>query len=76
MLSNIQAVSQVFNFRPNDRILGVLPFFHSTGYTITMWLPLLTGTAVVYHPNPLDARTVGHLVRTHNCTVLIATPTF
>lgn len=76
VLSNIQAVSQVFNFRPTDRVLGVLPFFHSTGYTITMWLPLLTGTAVVYHPNPLDARTVGHLVRTHNCTVLIATPTF
>ena len=32
--------------------MGVLPFFHSFGFTGTLWLPLLAGFGVVYHPNP------------------------
>jgi acyl-[acyl-carrier-protein]-phospholipid O-acyltransferase/long-chain-fatty-acid--[acyl-carrier-protein] ligase len=31
---------------------------------------------VVFHPNPLDARTVGSLVRENAVTILLATPTF
>jgi acyl-[acyl-carrier-protein]-phospholipid O-acyltransferase/long-chain-fatty-acid--[acyl-carrier-protein] ligase len=31
---------------------------------------------VVYHPNPLEARAIGPLVREHKLTFLLATPTF
>jgi acyl-[acyl-carrier-protein]-phospholipid O-acyltransferase / long-chain-fatty-acid--[acyl-carrier-protein] ligase len=30
--SNIQQVSQVFMLDSGDRILGILPFFHSFGF--------------------------------------------
>ncbi len=76
ILSNIQSVTQLLQIGPRDRVLAVLPFFHSTGYTAGVWAPLLTGMGAVYHVNPLDARTVGELAKRHAVTILFATPTF
>ena len=56
--------------------MGVLPFFHSFGFTVTIWFPLLSGCGVVYHPNPTDARAIGELVQKHKATLLLTTPTF
>jgi acyl-[acyl-carrier-protein]-phospholipid O-acyltransferase/long-chain-fatty-acid--[acyl-carrier-protein] ligase len=74
--SNVAQLSQCFAFTRRDRILGVLPFFHSFGFTGTMALPLIAGTGVVYYPNPLDARAIGGLVSQYSVTFLLSTPTF
>jgi acyl-[acyl-carrier-protein]-phospholipid O-acyltransferase/long-chain-fatty-acid--[acyl-carrier-protein] ligase len=66
----------VIHFTPKDRIRGVLPLFHSFGFTGTLWLPLLAGFGVVYHPNPMDAKTIGETVQKYKATLLISTPTF
>ena len=76
ILSNIEGFSQVFFLDRRDVLLGVLPFFHSFGFTATLWFPLLCGVQAVYHPNPSDAKTVGELSRSHRATILMATPTF
>ena len=73
--ANIEAVTEVIALGSGHRLLGVLPLFHSTGYTFGLWAPLLTGMPVVYHPNPLEARAVGKLVKEENVTILFATPT-
>jgi acyl-[acyl-carrier-protein]-phospholipid O-acyltransferase/long-chain-fatty-acid--[acyl-carrier-protein] ligase len=74
--SNIEQMDQVFDLNRHDRFLGILPFFHSFGFTGTLWLPATLGVGVVFHPNPLDARTIGPLVKHHAVTYLLATPTF
>ncbi len=74
--SNVDAGDQVLNLKPDDGLLGILPFFHSFGYTVSMWLPLCYDPKVVFHFNPLDARMVGKLVEKHKLTILMATPTF
>ena len=74
--SNIEQMDQVFDLNRHDRFLGILPFFHSFGFTGTLWLPATLGVGVVFHPNPLDARTIGPLVKHHTVTYLLATPTF
>jgi acyl-[acyl-carrier-protein]-phospholipid O-acyltransferase/long-chain-fatty-acid--[acyl-carrier-protein] ligase len=76
IVSNIEGICQVIQFTKKDRILGVLPFFHSFGFTATIWLPLLAGFGVVYHPNPMDAKTIGETVQKYQATLLISTPTF
>lgn len=76
ILSNVDAVRQVLDFRVSDVIVGVLPLFHSFGFTGTLWLPLLAGFGVVYHANPNDARTIGDLAERYRGTTLISTPTF
>ena len=76
VVSNIQQIGQAFALDRNDRILGILPFFHSFGFTGTLWLPALLGSGAVYHPNPVDGRGIGELVGEHRATFLLATPTF
>ncbi len=76
LLSNLDAVEQVVEVRSDDMLVGVLPFFHSFGFTGTLWFPLLSGFSVVYHPNPMDAKTVGDLAEQFRGTMLISTPTF
>src|SRR5262245_18608754 len=76
VLANIDAANQVFQLQPDDVMLGVLPFFHSFGFTATLWLPLCIGCAAAYHPNPTDAKTIGELAARYHATILISTPTF
>jgi len=76
VLSNVESIQQVFITTKEDCVMGVLPLFHSFGFTGTVWLPLIVGWRVVYHPNPLDAKTIGEMVQKHRATVLISTPTF
>ena len=76
ILSNIQQFGHILSFTHRDRLLGILPFFHSFGFTVTVCLPGEIGAGVAFHPNPLDARGVGTLVREHAVTMLLATPTF
>jgi acyl-[acyl-carrier-protein]-phospholipid O-acyltransferase / long-chain-fatty-acid--[acyl-carrier-protein] ligase len=76
VLANIEAIAQLFWIGERDRIVGVLPFFHSFGYTITIWFPLIAGCGVVYHPNPTDAKAVGDLTAKYQATLLLSTPTF
>jgi acyl-[acyl-carrier-protein]-phospholipid O-acyltransferase/long-chain-fatty-acid--[acyl-carrier-protein] ligase len=73
--SQAEAIMQVFPHSPKDGIMGMLPFFHSFGFTATIWLPLLNGMKAVYHPNPLDPRAIGGLIHQHGLTFFIATST-
>ena len=74
--SNVEQLNQVVMLHAHDRILGILPFFHSFGFTGTLCLPAATGIGVVFHPNPLDSRAIGALVSRYAVTMLLATPTF
>jgi acyl-[acyl-carrier-protein]-phospholipid O-acyltransferase/long-chain-fatty-acid--[acyl-carrier-protein] ligase len=74
--SNANAIVQGVGAAPRDRILGILPFFHSFGYTVTLWTPMAAGATGVYHPDPRQAKEIGELCRTHGCTIYLSTATF
>jgi len=76
VLSNIQAVSQVFHLEGDDRVVGVLPFFHAFGFTITLWFPLVVGQGALFSPDPRDGKAVAELVRDRGGTLLVGPPTF
>ena len=76
LASNVEQIEQVFHLQSKDRILGILPFFHSFGFTGTLCLPALTGMGVVYHPSPLDAGAIAALISKYSVTMLLSTPTF
>ena len=63
-------------FKPTDTIIGILPFFHSFGYTVTLWAPMMCDLRGAYHLSPLDAKQIGKLVEKYSGTILMATPTF
>lgn len=76
LLSNIEASAHVIPLTREDKIAGILPFFHSFGFNFTLWFPLVRGVSAVYHANPMDAKGVGTLIEKYRATVLLATPTF
>jgi len=74
--ANAESMIQAIDLHVSDRILGVLPFFHSFGYTVTLWAPLQLGSSVFYHPDPRQAKEIGEICRTKQCTIFVWTPTF
>jgi acyl-[acyl-carrier-protein]-phospholipid O-acyltransferase/long-chain-fatty-acid--[acyl-carrier-protein] ligase len=74
--SNIQGFDQMIRVLDSDNFLGILPFFHSFGFTVTLWGAMTLPSSASYHYSPLDARQIGKLVETNKSTVLLGTPTF
>lgn len=76
IMSNIEALRMVFRVNLDDNVCSALPFFHSLGFTGTLWFPLVSGFSAAYHPNPMDGEKIAQVVREHKSTLLLATPTF
>eukprot|EP01090_Pellita_catalonica_P004454 TRINITY_DN14283_c0_g1_i1.p1 TRINITY_DN14283_c0_g1~~TRINITY_DN14283_c0_g1_i1.p1 ORF type:complete len:492 (-),score=90.81 TRINITY_DN14283_c0_g1_i1:737-2212(-) len=77
VLSNISGVGAVAGLDVvSDILLGVLPPFHSFGWTITTLIPLVTGLRAAYFPNPTDYAVVARQITKWNATVYAGTPTF
>lgn len=74
--ANAESMIQAIDLRRGDRALGVLPFFHSFGYTVTLWVPLQMGASSFFHADPRQAKEIGELSRTKRCTIFLTTPTF
>ena len=76
IISNIEGFSQILKINRDDRLMSVLPLFHSFGFTAGLWFPIVAGFSAVYHPNPLDARKVCEMISRYRATIMIGTPTF
>ena len=76
IISNVEMIREVYPLDKTDVVLGVLPFFHSFGYTVTLWMSVMMGVKTVYHHNPFDADTIGKLAQEHGATTILGTPTF
>ncbi|MBU6481959.1 MAG: MFS transporter [Nitrospirae bacterium] len=73
--ANAQGASQVLHLYQDERVLGILPFFHSFGYLV-FWFVMFNNAGMIFHPSPLDVATIGELVRRYRITFLVTTPTF
>jgi acyl-CoA synthetase (AMP-forming)/AMP-acid ligase II/1-acyl-sn-glycerol-3-phosphate acyltransferase/acyl carrier protein len=76
LLANLRDAMRVFKLQPQDRVLGMLPPFHSFGLVCTLFLPLLTGIRAVYHPNPTEGGHLARLIEAYRVSILAGTPTF
>jgi acyl-[acyl-carrier-protein]-phospholipid O-acyltransferase/long-chain-fatty-acid--[acyl-carrier-protein] ligase len=74
--SNVQGFDTIINVRDDDCFLGILPFFHSFGYTVTLWGAMGLQASAAYHFNPLEPKQIGKLIEQTKCTVVLGTPTF
>jgi acyl-[acyl-carrier-protein]-phospholipid O-acyltransferase/long-chain-fatty-acid--[acyl-carrier-protein] ligase len=76
ILSNTAQIAAVLGGVHLSSILGSLPVFHTFGFTVTFWWPLMGGPRVVTYPNPLDAPKLIETIEKHKLELLITTPTF
>ena len=73
--ANAQGVGQVLHLYHDEKVLGILPFFHSFGYLV-FWFVMFNNAGIVFHPSPLDVAAIGDLVSRYRITFLVTTPTF
>ncbi len=73
---NIDAFCASLQLTHQDSALGILPFFHSFGYSCILWSVLSIGLKGYYHTSPLDCQSIAKLCRQYAPTILVGTPTF
>ena len=76
LLANVRDMAAFFSFSPDERMIGILPPFHSFGLTCTMLLPMCVGFRAVYHPNPTEGLALARITEAYGVTMLVGTPTF
>jgi len=76
LLANCAQISSLSILPESATMLGCLPIFHSFGFTVTLWYPLLRGCRLVTTPSPTDARALVDSIREERVSVLVGAPTF
>jgi acyl-[acyl-carrier-protein]-phospholipid O-acyltransferase / long-chain-fatty-acid--[acyl-carrier-protein] ligase len=76
ILANCAQISSLSILPESCSLLGCLPVFHSFGFTVTLWYPLLRGCRIVTVPSPLETRKIVDAIRDEQVTVMIGAPTF
>lgn len=77
LLSNHRSCYQSISIiEPSDILYGVLPPFHSFGFSITGLLPLLSGLKVCFAPNPNDSHGMARNVAQWHPTLFFCAPSF
>ncbi|MDP7422478.1 MAG: MFS transporter, partial [bacterium] len=68
ILVNIRDFISVLTFKADDRLLGMLPPFHSLGLTGTVIMPCVIGLRIVYHSDPTAAVALARLIELYKST--------
>ncbi len=76
IMSNIDIVIRNVQVVQSDRIMAILPPFHSFGLMANLCTPMVTGMPAVYFPDPTQAGVIARLIGAYQPTLLGATPTF
>ncbi|MBL0926999.1 MAG: AMP-binding protein [Phycisphaerales bacterium] len=71
--ANMRQCIEWAGFRGDDVVLGVLPQFHSFGFTVLTWLPLSHGCKVVYSAKFIPQHIL-KLIRAHRPTAFVGIP--
>ncbi len=59
-----------------ETVIASLPIFHSFGFTVTLWYPILRCVSIVTLPSPLEFKKIAEAVAAESATALVSTPTF
>jgi acyl-[acyl-carrier-protein]-phospholipid O-acyltransferase / long-chain-fatty-acid--[acyl-carrier-protein] ligase len=75
VLANIAQVMAVLDINPTDKMMMVLPVFHSFGFTGSL-IALFNGVKINIFPSPLQYKVIPEIIYDRGCTIFFATSTF
>ncbi len=76
ILANALQAEARLTLTPQDKLLNVLPVFHSFGLTAGTVLPLLIGVRLFLYPSPLHYKLIPEVAAKAKPTILVGTDTF
>lgn len=76
LLSNQKGALEAVEIFSDDIFFGILPPFHSFGFTVSSLLCVLMGIRVAYFPNPTDGKRLAENFERWGITIMCGAPTF
>jgi acyl-[acyl-carrier-protein]-phospholipid O-acyltransferase/long-chain-fatty-acid--[acyl-carrier-protein] ligase len=76
LLANREQLAAKIDFNAQDRVLNVLPLFHSFGLTGGTLTPLLSGMFCFLYPSPLHYKIIPEVAYDINATIMVGANTF
>ncbi len=76
IISNQRSAMQCIDLRAEDVVYGILPPFHSFGFSVAGLFPILGGIRVAYYPDPTDSFALAEGVRRWKITLFCSAPSF
>ncbi len=76
ILANQRAALKSEQMQKEDVFYGILPPFHSFGFSVVGLLPILSGIRVVYAPDPTDSFALAEGIERWGVTVFCSAPSF
>lgn len=76
ILENQRSGIQCVGVNTKDVFFGILPPFHSFGFSVAGLLPLLMGVRVAYYPDPTDSHGLAKGINRWKVTIFCSAPSF
>ena len=76
IVTNLMDSNQVLSLSASDRMLGMLPPFHSLGLLSNIIMPASYAMPVACHPNPTESGVLVDLVEAYGLTFFVSPPSF
>lgn len=76
ILSNLKSSLKAAEVFTDDIVYGILPPFHSFGFTISGTLGLLSGVKIFFSPDPTDGKKLAKGFAKWGITIMCGAPTF
>lgn len=76
IISNERATVQCIDLHADDVMYGILPPFHSFGFSVAGLLPILSGLRVAFYPDPTDSFALAEGVNRWKISFFCGAPTF
>lgn len=76
LLSNQKGVLDKLNLGSDLILFGILPPFHSFGFTLTSLIGLMSGLRTCFYPKPTDGPRLAHCVHHYKVNIICGAPTF
>jgi acyl-[acyl-carrier-protein]-phospholipid O-acyltransferase/long-chain-fatty-acid--[acyl-carrier-protein] ligase len=76
LVANAMQAEARINIGPDDKLLNVLPAFHSFGLTGGTILPLVSGVRLFLYPSPLHYKIIPDIAAKVRPTIMFGTDTF
>ena len=76
IISNLRSAMQCIELRKGDVIYGILPPFHSFGFSVAGLFAFLSGTRIAFYPDPTDSFALAEGIARWKVSLFCAAPSF
>ena len=76
IMANTAQISKTGILPSGCSVMACLPIFHSFGFTVTMWYPMISGVTIVSYPSPLETKKLAEIIFSEGVDVLVGSATF